>query len=350
MLANVTHLIPLTTIRRDRLLPAPGKVVVRKGQKVSATDTVAEAKLAPAHLLMDVARGLGLPARKADKRLQVRAGDKVSAGDVLAGPVGIARRVVRAPQDSVIILAGDGQVLLEVQTQPYELKAGIPGTVIELIEGRGVTIETTGALLQGDWGSGGIDFGVMNVLAKDPEHVLTPDQLDVSMRGSVIMAGYVESADVLKMAGDLPLRALILACMAPSLVPLVHKLALPVILLEGLGQRPLNPAAFRLLSTNDRREVAVNAEAWDPYTGSRPEVVIPLPASGTLPLPAQGLELAVDQTVRIVSAPYLGQLGKIVALRGIAALPNGVRAPAVEVRLENGEVVLAPAANVEVLQ
>jgi len=34
---------------------------------------------------------------------------------------------------------------------------------------------------------------------------------------------------------------------------------------------------------------------------------------------------------------------------GLTRFPNGVLAPAVEVRLENGERVVVPAANVEVL-
>ena len=38
MLAPVTHILPLTTVVRQRLLPAPGRVVVRVGQKVTATE------------------------------------------------------------------------------------------------------------------------------------------------------------------------------------------------------------------------------------------------------------------------------------------------------------------------
>jgi hypothetical protein len=55
-------------------------------------------------------------------------------------------------------------------------------------------------------------------------------------------------------------------------------------------------------------------------------------------------------TVRLTRAPYLGAVGTVAALpSGVVRFPNGVRAPAVDVRLESGERVTVPVANVEVL-
>lgn len=350
MLAQVTHILPITNIQRERLLPIPGRVSVRKGQKVSATDVIAEVRLTPEHVLVDIARGLGLTAREADTNLQCQAGDQVAEGDVLAGPVGFTKRVVRANKNGRVIVAGDGLILLELDGPPFELKAGLPGTVADLVGDRGAIIETTGALIQGVWGNGQIDFGLMHVMAQTPEEELKADRLDVSLRGSVIMGGHCKDLQVLKLGVELPLRGLILGSMDASLMPYAAKTRYPVILTDGIGQRAMNMAAFKLLSTNERREVALNAETWDRYAGKRPEVIIPLPATGSIGLPRETVDFLPGQKVLVTRAPYAGQTGTLHGIRpGLTVLPNGIKAKAGEIQLENGDNVVVPLVNIEVL-
>jgi hypothetical protein len=104
------------------------------------------------------------------------------------------------------------------------------------------------------------------------------------------------------------------------------------------------------LSTNERREITVVAEAWDRLAGIRPEVIIPLPASSQLPLPNETGFFTAGKQVRILSAPYQGMIAVLAAVRpGLSALPSGVRTSAADIRLESGESVLLPLANLEVL-
>jgi hypothetical protein len=350
MLAPVTHILPLTTVRRERLLPVPGKVLVRKGQKVGATDTIAEANLAPEHILLDLGRGLGIPAKKVEKYVQIKVGFPVAEGDIVAGPAGMTRRVVRAPHNGRVIQIEGGKALLEVQGQPFGLKAAIPGIVADLVPDRGAVIETTGALVQGVWGNGGIEFGLMYVLATSPDHLLTPDRLDVSLRGSIILAGHCEIAETLKTAEEMPLRGVVLSSMSPALIPVAAKLRIPVMIIEGFGRRPMNSAAFKLLTTNERREIALNGESWDRYAGTRPEVVIPLPAASELPPPRDADFFGPGQQVRVLRAPYAGKIGTLMDLPGLVVFPSGIRALAGEVHLENGESAVLPLANLEVLE
>jgi hypothetical protein len=262
----------------------------------------------------------------------------------------LARRVIRSPRSGRVVLVGSGQVLLEIQGRPFELKAALSGTVASLIPDRGVIVEATGALIQGVWGNGGIDSGLMNVLANEATHTLTADQLDVSYRGSVILAGHVASSEVIKSAAELPLRGLILSSMQPSLLPLARKVSIPILLLEGFGFHPINPVAFKLLSTNMQRDVVVNAEPWDIYAGTRPEVTIPLPSAGEVSLPKDTDYFSPGQKVRVIRAPYLGEIGTLQELREMASFPSGVRAGAAEVRLGNGNVAMLPLTNLDVLE
>ncbi len=351
MHATVTHYLPITTVRRARLLPVTGKVVVRKGQKVNPSDVVAEANLAPEHLLLEIARGLGLPAEKADTFIQHQAGEEVSQGDVIAGPVGLARRVVRAPKDGRVVVAGGGQVLLELNRPQYELRAALPGVVTQLITDRGVEIETTGALIQGVWGNGCTDYGVLSVLSHSPQDVLSSDKLDVSQRGSILLSGFCSDPDVLAAAGDIPIRGLILSSMDSTLVPVAARMRYPIVVIEGFGNIPMNSIAYKLLSTSDRRDVALIAEVWDRYEGTRPEIVIPLPPSGQLQLPLEAEIFAPGQKVRILGEAHRSSTGTITSLPpGLAVLPSGIHAPAAEVRLESGDNITYPLANLEVLE
>jgi len=350
MEASIRHIIPITTIARDRVLPKAGRVIVRKGQKVAPADVVAESIVAPAHILLDIARGLGVPADQVGQYMQRRSGEQVEADDIIAGPVGVGKRVVRAPKAGKVIITDSEQVLLETQGRPFELRAGYSGVITDLVPDRGVRIETTGALVQGVWGNGRMDAGVLTVLASRPDEPLTSDRLDISMRGAVVLGGIITSTDVFSMAAEVPLRGILAASMPAEFLPVASKCAVPIILLEGFGQIPLNTAAYKLLSTSERREAMVVADTWNPYTGARPEVVIALPTAGDQAYPIDSVSFRAGQTVRVVRSPQRGAVGLIhKLLPGKVFLASGLSAVCAEIRLENGENVVLPLANLEVL-
>lgn len=351
MFAPVAHVLPVTLIQRKRLLPATGKILTRKGQKVSAAEVVAVANITPNHILLDVARGLGVPAAEADKYIQKQQGEEVAVGDVIAGPVGsLAQRFVRAPQAGLVVLAGGGQVLLQLEGRPLELRAGLSGVVTELYPDQGVQVETVGALVQGVWGNGRVDAGLLSVLLKSADEELTSDRLDISLRGGVVLGGYCEDVNVLRDAEDQQLRGLILASMSSALVPEAMKVHYPIILLDGFGRLPMNSAAFKLLSTSGRREAVVNAAQWDRLAGIRPEVILPLPPS-TQPMSTTDMvEFSEDEDVRITHGPHLGKVGILNRLLGVVTLPSGIRTQAAEIQLENDERLVLPLANLEVLK
>lgn len=350
MLAPVTHILPLTSLRRARLLPTGGRVLVRAGQKVSAIDPVAESELSGEHILIDVRQALGFtrPAQ-AEKAIERKVGEKLQPGDVIASAGSVFRKVVRAPSEGTILSIAGGQVLIEGPKMPFQLLAGISGEVAEIIPERGAIIETSGALIQGVWGNDRIQVGMLLALARQPDDELTNNDLDVSMRGSVILAGYCSQAATLQFAAQLSLRGLILGSMSADLIPLARRLEFPLILLEGFGKIPVNSVAYNILATNEKRDVCLNAAMWNTFSGEQPEIVIPLPASGELAVETD--EFREGQTVRIQGAPYAGQVGVLVQTpSGLSMLPNGLRVAAAEVRLESGRQVTVPLANLDVLE
>ena len=193
MLAPVTHVLPLTTIVRERVLPVAGKVNAHVNQRVNPTDVVAEATFAREHVLLDVARTFGISPNAADKLIKVQQGDRLIANALVAESGGLFSRSIKAPRPGRVMVAGSGQVLMEVGDTRVELRAGLPGVVTQVLPERGVVIRTAGALVQGVWGNGRIDNGLMISLLEKPDDVLTADRLDVSLRGSVILGGHVRS-------------------------------------------------------------------------------------------------------------------------------------------------------------
>ncbi len=192
-------------------------------------------------------------------------------------------------------------------------------------------------------------MGMLLNLAQEAGEELTSDRMDVSMRGAVVLGGHCSSAEVFRVGMELPLRGLILGSMSADLVSIARQVDYPVILTEGFGIYPLNNIAYRILTTNERRDVCLNAVEWDAYTGDRPEVIIPLPATGNLA--PEVAQFKAGHTVRIKGAPYSKQVVGVLVemLPGLTLMPNGLRVPAASVRLENNEEINIPLANLDVL-
>jgi hypothetical protein len=350
MLAPVLNVLPLATIIRERTLPVAGKVNVHVNQRVNPTDVIAEASFAREHVLFDVARTFGVPVSAADKMIKVNTGDRVMQGAMVAESGGMIPRTIKAPRAGRVMIVGSGQVLMEVGDTKVELRAGLPGVVTQILPERGVVIRTAGALIQGVWGNGRIDNGLMVNLLEKPDDLLSADRLDVSLRGSVILGGHVRDLETLKAAAELPVRGLILSSLLSPLIVTAYQMRYPILVTDGFGAMPMNSAAFRLLTTNDKREATVNAEHFDRYYGNRPEVIIPLPVSTDPPEPNSFESFRPGQTVRLRRPPSAGMIGTLVALPpGLNTLPSGLRAAAGEVKLENGETVLVPLVNMEVV-
>lgn len=349
MLAPVTHILPLTSIRRSRALPVSGRVLVSVGRDVKPSDVIAEAVIPSGHMVLDIRRGLGISQASAAERCIVRQqGDKLEKGDVIAESDGLFSRIVRAPVDGEIVSISGGQVLLRVRATTIKVQAGFPGTVVETIADRGAVIEANGALIQGMWGNGYADTGMLLMVTQTRDEELERQKIDVSMRGAVLLAGHCSNADALRAGGELPVRGLILSSMAAELVPVASSLKYPILIVEGFGKIPMNEAAFKLLSTSEKRDISVNA-GLNPATGERPELIIPLPASGQAAPETD--YFAPGKTVRIQGAPYAGKVGTLAQVRqGLFTLPNGLKVPAGDVQIDNDTRVTVPLANLEIIE
>ena len=275
----------------------------------------------------------------------------VEEGDVLAQREGLSRRAIRAPGNGRIVTLSDGRILFEQTGDLFRMRAGFPGTVVETDGIQGVILETVGTLIQGTWGNFGQDFGVMRLVGEGPGDAMTTSRLDINLRGAILVAGVCEGEEPLRQAAELSIRGLILGSMHASLIPFVRKLAYPVVLTDGFGVKGINAPAFDLLSGNIGREAAVIAHSNDPYSISRPEIVIPLPATSHVDIPDEIVLLEPGVRVRILRSEHTGEAGMVREILPEAmTYPSGIKASSAVVDLGDSGVVTVPLANLEVLQ
>jgi len=349
-----TRVMPLTLIRRDRMLPEPGEILVGPGQRVEASDVIARTEAGGQFRTFEIARLLRVPPSKAMRYLRKRQGETVKAGDIIARRSGLAVRPVRSPVAGVIVDIDerDGRVAIEVASRVFELHAYMKGVVGNVLGSLGVVVETPGALIQAAWGIGGEAYSVLRVVGESPLDPLRNTSIDINAHGSIVAGGGWITASSLEQAQQLQLKGMIAGSVEGDLIEMAYKMPFPIVLTEGVGHIAMAAPIFDLLKAQDGREVSINAETRTRWGVVRPEIVIPLPSDTRPPMPpAVGSPLTVGARVRVVRGPHLGSVGTVVSIPARAQrIETGTRIHGAEVRFGSAQTAFVPFANLELLR
>jgi len=351
----ITRAVPNMVMRRERMLPFRGEVLVGTGERVRATDVIARTTIPAEIRLLNVARTLGLDNTDLSPYLRVSVGDEVKEGDVLAAGSGASRllgRSYRSPMAGIVANISHGRILIQSARSTLELTAHYRGTVINVMSGLGAIIEVKGALIQGIWGSDKAGFGVLRMMVDERTKLFNLEDLDMSCRGTVLMGASGVTEDTLRRAQEVEVQGIVVGGLDSGLMDLVRSLPFPVVVTEGMGRLPISEPVFELLKAYDGQEASIRG-ATELRGGSvRPEVVVYASYAGgdaeQEARPEFLLELGAQ--VRVVRGPHMGEVGKVTNFPSSArTLPAGNKAMGVEVLLESGEEVFVPQANVELL-
>jgi len=349
----MTQVMPLTKLRRERLLPAHGEVLVRVGDHVEPTEVVAHADVFDEFHILPVSRRLRVPTSKTARYMLIKAGEDVREGQVIAKRRGLSGNTVRAPASGVVSAIGRGRVLLEAKPKPVDLTAYIPGTVVEVVEGYGAVIETTGAIVQGAWGAGGEGLGVLKCMVEDRGETLSAQGVDGSCHGAILIGGADVEPEVFERARMAQVRGIVVGGLSPHLIAAVRALPFPVVVVEGIGHVPMSAPLFRLLKTNDGREAMISGVVKSKWGTVRPEIIIPLPGDiqrqGGLVPPCPPLTSGMK--VRILRAPNVGEVGTVVGIpKHARRMETGGRVRGADIALDDTDTtVFVPLANLEIL-
>jgi hypothetical protein len=357
-----------TTIRRERRLPLPGEVRVKVGDSVTAEQVVAATALPGRVSAVNVARELNLPPAEIERWMLKHPGDPVEHNEPLAeykSFFGFFRSRALSPAAGTLetVSAVTGQALIRGPSLPVELKAYVSGMVVEVQEQEAVTVECTCALVQGILGVGGEAYGELALLARSPDETLLPSALTPGHAGKIVIGGADLNWPVLERAREVGVSAIVVGAMdaadldrllgAPLGVAITghESLGITVVLTEGFGSIPMAGETYDLLKSHAGEPASLNGATQIRAGVLRPEVIVPLrEKTGRETPPASG-RLQTGSRVRMVREPYFGRLGTVTGLPPEpTAIPTEAVVRVLQARLDSGEEVTVPRANVELIE
>ncbi len=359
-----------TVVRKTRELPVPGQTLCERGDAVTPHAVVARAELPGDVTIMRIPESLGIEPFEALKGLKVDEGDVVAEGDVVcehAGLFGLFRSRLHAPVDGVVefVARRTGHVGLRLAPHAVELRAYVPGKVVDVDPGKSVTIESRGAFIQGIFGVGGERYGTIRMLDGGPRTVVGTRKIPADAAGQILVGGTRPTFEALERAAEVGAVGMVVGSIDDQALTAYlgyelgmavtghEEVPLTVIVTEGFGWLPVAERTHSLLRSLEGRAASLNGATQVRAGAVRPEIIVarddvePGAASGR-----QGAEagLRVGAAVRIIRAPYFGATAEVVALPPEPRrIETGARTRVLEARLPDGAVVTVPRANVELL-
>jgi hypothetical protein len=353
------YIIARTTLRREVVLPpdVKGVVMATTGQRVDGNTVVARGYAPAQHYILQAADELRLGRRQPlDEFLLVEVGDMVEAEQALASKrkdPDRGRRVF-SPVKGIIVGIDARRIVVRENAEQIEVIAGLAGRVVDIHLGRGVEIETSGAVLQGVWGNGRRAVGALKMEPDDGMEFIEGGAINLDWRGTIVITRRPLTMTNLVIMEEQDIAGVIAPSMDSTLIDLVQQSERAVLLTEGFGNSDMSNVVFNMLYqvVDENFNVRATLDAVQPRyaVARRPEVVIGVRIKdGQEPkVLSPGSRLIKNARVRITRAPYGGQVGVIRELPTTPLpLGNGLSVPAAVIELAGGERVNIPHVNLE---
>ena len=358
-----------TTVRRERKLPLTGTVVVNKGDSVERDQIVARTDLPGEVVALNLANRLGCSPSDVASFILHQEGDHVQEGDTLAETKPIIswlKTSVPSPVTGSVesISVVTGQVILRKPARPVEVQAYIPGKVIDVYKGTGISVQTQGSLIQGIFGVGGEAWGTLVVATSTPAGLLT--HLPNECEGKIIVVGRLVTAEMISEARrrgvvgligggirDQDLRSLLGYDLGVAITG-DEDIGITLVLTEGFGEIPIAQKTFSILDSCDGKEASISGATQIRAGVLRPEIIIPFEKEfddsedvGT----SFSKGIRPGDLLRVIRVPFFGRIGRVSGLPpNLQRIESGAVVRVLEVEFEDGERAVVPRANVEMIE
>ena len=362
---------PKILLRKKRILPLKGDVIVKKGQKVSADDVVARTELPGKVIPINAANILGCQPVDLPNHITVEIGKKLKKGDIYATAkvlFGLFKQHLKAPKDDVTLENVShitGKVLIREKPLPVEVKAYIEGTVTEIYPEEGVEVESWGAMAQGIFGIGGETNGPIKMVCDSPDEPLTPDKINADHEGCIIVGGSIVTAAALEKAIECKARAIVVGGfndqdlrnflgydLGVAITGSEDK-GITLVVTEGFGEIPMTQRTFDLLKSFEGTKACCHGATQIRAGVIRPEVVIPM-SEDQLHKDEEVVAgaLQAGTPIRVIREPYFGRIGRVTDLPPeLTPLESETKARVLKLKFDDdGTEATVPRANVEILE
>jgi len=358
------------TMKVDKLrrLPILGEVFPKVGDKVSYDEIIARTEISGDPEIVKVAMLLGLEAEDIPRFMNKKVGDTVEKGEQIAfysALFGLIKKRVESPIDGTVESVSEitGQVILRGAPIPVEVDAYIPGTVAEVMPREGAVIETNAAFIQGIFGIGGETHGDIHVIVEDNTQVVDTDMIKPEYEGKILVGGSLVTLDALKKAVEVGVAAIVSGGIKhQDLTTFIgeeigvaitgqEEVGITLIITEGFGEMIMNQRTFELLKEFEGYLASINGATQIRAGVLRPEIIIPHEQYEERETEALSQGMVPGTPIRIIRQPYFGAIGKVHSLPvELQRLESESKVRVVNIELENGEVVMVPRANVEIIE
>jgi len=349
-----------TRVRVERSLPTTAEVLVREGEHVRANQVIARATNGRSRRvhIVDVAGRLDLPGRDVSTAMVKQRGERVHVGELLAAQrsaLPFAYRACRSPVNGRLRAVWYGWAVIEMDDaeEVLEITAQVDGSVVAVVPGSCVTIETEAACIEGVCGTAGETHGVLQVVRQPSAATLMPEGLPEDAAEAILVFDGFVARPALERAAAMGVKGLIAAGIP---VTASEVAALPVMATEGYGIQRMAPERLRLFQKLEgcHATLIVPSEHTPPWLRPRPVVIIPHTSQidseddpgGHVRL---GRPIGKGDRVRAVRAPRAGEWGAISAKTGDRQIetPSGVTVTGVEVCFSTHDAAWLPYLNLE---
>jgi len=348
------HLLEMTTIQREQALPedAIGSVEQRQGASVNLRDVVARGRMPSRYVIVEAAKELRLKDPSLlGEYMKVSVGDTVEIKTPLAELPNQRSKRLLSPIAGIVADVSDGRIVLQTMPEVVELEAGLDGQIVRINQGRGVVIETYGAVVQGVWGNNRRAIGTLRTEPEAGLESLFGEDLNIQFRGAIVVTRRPLRETGLQVLEDQTLGGIIAPSMDAELTDAVLECKGAIMLTEGFGALRMSGVIFNALNGFDGRQGTLDAVMPNRWQPRRPEIILnPSGRGSSRAVPANVNQLLqVGTTVRLSRLPNLGQAGTVVNLpKTPVLLENGLRVMCAEVEMVTGERFTVPLANLEV--